>query len=121
MPVTEEVVLGVRERAARAIQAVFDALGFPPISEAEVEAAITAYDTDDMPDRDKVADMEAAHTLLYGPLTVVDVLQTLEEAGFQDVAANILEMHRQLLRTDPEASGVGRRAHCVQGWNGNDQ
>jgi propanediol dehydratase large subunit len=95
MPVTEEVVLGVRERAARAIQAVFDALGFPPISEAEVEAAITAYDSDDMPDRDKVADIEAAHTLLYGPLTVVDVIQTLEEAGFQDVAANILEMQRQ--------------------------
>ena len=95
MPVTEEAVLRVRERAARAIQAVFAALGFPSIAESEVEAAVTAYDSDDMPDRDKMADIEAAHTLLYGPLTVVDVIQILEEAGFQDVAANILEMQRQ--------------------------
>jgi hypothetical protein len=95
IPVTEELVLDTRERAARAIQAVFDALGFPPISEAEVEAAITAYDSDDMPDRDKVADIEAAQALLYGPLTVVDIIRTLEKAGFHDVAANILEMQRQ--------------------------
>lgn len=94
-PVSEEQVLYLRERAARAIQAVFDALGFPPISEAEVEAAIMAYDSDDMSDRDKVADMEAARRLLDGPLTAVDVIKILEEAGFCDVAANILEMQRQ--------------------------
>jgi propanediol dehydratase large subunit len=94
-PVSEEQVLHLRERAARAIQAVFDALGFPPISEAEVEAAITAYDSNDMPDRDKVADIEAARRLLDGPLTAVDVIKILEEAGFHDVAANILEMQRQ--------------------------
>jgi propanediol dehydratase large subunit len=94
-PVSEEQVLYLRERATRAIQAVFDALGFPPISEAEVEAAITAYDSNDMPDRDKVADIEAARRLLDGPLTAVDVIKILEEAGFHDVAANILEMQRQ--------------------------
>lgn len=94
-PVSEEQVLHLRERAARAIQAVFDALGFPPISEAEVEAAITAYDSNDMPDRDKVADIEAARRLLDGPLTAVDVIKILEEADFHDVAANILEMQRQ--------------------------
>jgi hypothetical protein len=74
---------------------VFDALGFPSISEAEVEAAIEAYDSDDMPDRDKVADIGAAHELLYGPLTVVEVIRALEEAGFHDVAGNVLEMQRQ--------------------------
>ena len=94
-PVSEEQVLRVRERAARAIRAVFDALGFPSISEAEVEAAIEAYDSDDMPDRDKVADIGAAHELLYGPLTVVEVIRALEEAGFHDVAGNVLEMQRQ--------------------------
>jgi propanediol dehydratase large subunit len=95
VPVREEEVLRVRERAARAIQAVFDAFGFPPISEAEIEAAITAYSSEDMPDRDKVADIEAAHKLLNGPLTAVEVIKVLEEAGFHDVAANILEMQRQ--------------------------
>ncbi|NIM55146.1 MAG: propanediol dehydratase, partial [Pseudomonas stutzeri] len=63
VPVREEEVLRVRERGARAIQAVFDAFGFPPITEAEIEAAITAYNSEDMPDRDKVADIEAAQKL----------------------------------------------------------
>jgi len=95
VPVREEEVLRVRERAARAIQAVFNAFGFPLISEAEIEAAITAYSSEDMPDRDRVADIEAAHKLLDGPLTAIEVIKALEEAGFHDVAANILEMQRQ--------------------------
>jgi len=95
VPVGEEQVLRARSRAARAIQAVFDAFDFPSISEAEVQAAITAYNSKDMPDRDRVADIGAAHALLDGPLTVVEVIKALEEAGFHDVAANILEMQRQ--------------------------
>ncbi len=94
-PVMEEDVLRVRERGARAIQAVFEALGFPPITEAEIEAAVTAYNSEDMPDRDKVADIQAAQRLLDGPLTAVEVVRALEESGFHDVAANVLEMQRQ--------------------------
>jgi len=48
-----------------------------------------------MPDRDKVADMEAATKLLHGPMTVVDVIAALARAGYTDIAANILEMQRQ--------------------------
>jgi len=99
-PVSEEQVLRVRERGARAIQAVFAALGFPPISEAEVQAAITAFSSEDMSDRDKVADIESAQALLHGPLTVLDVIATLEDNGFGDVAANILEMQRQRVQGD---------------------
>jgi propanediol dehydratase large subunit len=94
-PRSEEEVLQVRERAARAIQAVFDAFDFPPISEDEVEAAVGAHDSRDMPDRNRVADLKAAHTLLGGPLTVIDVIAALAEEGFPDVAANLLEMQRQ--------------------------
>ena len=94
-PRREDEVLRVRERAARAIQAVFEAFDFSPISEAEVEAAITAYSSQDLPDRDRVGDMKAAHMLLGGPLTVIDVIAALEEAGFSDVAANLLEVQRQ--------------------------
>ena len=56
---------------------------------------MTAYSSEDMPDRDKVADIEAAARLLHGPLTVVDVIAALEKAGFQDVAARVLELQRQ--------------------------
>jgi propanediol dehydratase large subunit len=94
-PVEEEEVLRIRERGARAVQAVFDAFDFAPISEQEVQAATRAYSSEDMPDRDKVADIKAAYMLINGPLTVVEIIRVLEEAGFHDTAANILEMQRQ--------------------------
>ena len=94
-PVREEEVSAIRRRAARAIQAVFDALDFATISEHEVEAAVGAYSSQDLPDRDRVEDIKAAQMLLHGPITVVDVIRTLETAGYHEVAANLLEMQRQ--------------------------
>jgi len=94
-PVTEERVLEARMRAARALQAVFRTLAFPPITDDEIAAATEAYGSEDMPDRDRVADIEAAQRLLQGPLTVVDVIAALDGGGFGEVAANILEMQRQ--------------------------
>jgi propanediol dehydratase large subunit len=94
-PISEEQALQIRKRAVRAIQAVFNALDFPPISEEEVQAAIYAYSSEDMPERNRVADIKAATNLLYGPITVVDVIDALHEAGYADIAANILEMQRQ--------------------------
>jgi propanediol dehydratase large subunit/glycerol dehydratase large subunit len=94
-PVPEAQVLRVRERAARAVQAVFDALDFGTISDSEVEHAVAAYSSEDMPDRDRIDDIKAATMLLGGPLTVIHVIQALHRAGYADVAANILEMQRQ--------------------------
>ncbi len=94
-PLAEESILRVRERAARAIQAVFDAFDFASISEVEVQAAITAFTSEDMPDRDKVADIKAAQMLLNGPITVLEVIKALAEAGYHDAASNLLEMQRQ--------------------------
>src|SRR5437867_3529313 len=49
-PVGEEELLRVRERAARAIQAVFEGLAFPPVTDEEVEAATFGYGSRDVPD-----------------------------------------------------------------------
>lgn len=95
VPVKETDVLRVRERAAKAIQAVFKAFGFNSITEAEVKAAVTAFSSEDMPDRNKIADLDGAQRLLEGPLTVLDVIQALEDAGFHDVAEPVLELQRQ--------------------------
>ncbi len=95
VPVDEARVLEVRERAVRALQAVFAALGVPPIDGDEIDAAVGAFDSDDMADRDRVADITAAQRLLDGETTVVDVIAALDRAGFRDVAASILEMQRQ--------------------------
>lgn len=94
-PVDEARVLAARERAARAMQAVFARLGFPPITEAEILAATGAYGSEDMPDRDRVADIDAAQSLLAGPMTALDVVRALDAAGYADVAANVLSMQRQ--------------------------
>ncbi|MCX7669732.1 MAG: propanediol dehydratase, partial [Anaerolineae bacterium] len=100
VPVTEEAVLAVRERAARAIQAVYAELGFPPIGDAEVAAATMAHSSDDMPDRDAVADLAAADRFLASDAGMLAVADALRRRGFADVAANILEMGRQRVAGD---------------------
>jgi len=100
LPATEEAVLAVRERAARAIQAVYAGLGLPPITDAEVAAAITAHSSDDMPDRDAVADLAAADRFLASDAGMLTVAEALRRAGFVDIAANILEMGRQRVAGD---------------------
>ncbi|MBN1247604.1 MAG: propanediol dehydratase, partial [Anaerolineae bacterium] len=94
-PIEDEEVLRVRERGARAIQAIFDAFDFAEISDAEVEAAVSAFSSEDMPDRDRIADISAAQMLLEGPITIVEVVRTLAQAGYTDLAENLLEMQRQ--------------------------
>lgn len=93
-PVTEDAVLAVRRKAGKALQAVFSELGFPPVSDEEVEAAATAYCSDDMPERNLVADIAAADAFLEGPLTALDIVTALDRLGFEDIAANILGMQR---------------------------
>ncbi len=65
-PLDEAEALAVRERAARAVQAVFDAFGFPPITDEEVQLATTCLDSRDLPDRDRAADVVAADRVLVG-------------------------------------------------------
>jgi len=94
-PVGEEQALVVRERAARAMQALYTELGLPPISDAEVVAATTAHDSRDLPDRDVAADLAAADAFMRGERTVLDVIAALDAAGYTDVAERLLEMSRQ--------------------------
>ena len=106
-PITEEDVLEVRERGARAVQAVFDAFDFAAISDVEVAAAVSAYSSEDMPDRDRIADIKAAQMLLDGPITIVQVIRTLAQAGYDDIAARLLEMQRQRVIGDYlQTSGI---------------
>ncbi len=99
-PVPEAEVLRVRERAARAVQAVFGELGLPEITDVEVEAATRAYDSSDLPDRDRAADVEAADALLDRRITGVDIALALDRRGFDDVAAAVFGMQRQRLAAD---------------------
>lgn len=89
-PVDEETVLEYRERAVKALQTVFEELGFPPISDDEVEAAIYADGSKDMPERSTAEDIKAAEELLEEGITGADVVKILAENGFEDIAENLL-------------------------------
>ncbi len=99
-PVTEDAVLAVRERAARAVQAVYRELGFPLISAAEVDAAVVAHSSEDVPDRDLAGDLAAADDFLAGPRTVLDVIRALARSGFEDIAGRLLAMQRERVSGD---------------------
>ncbi len=99
-PVGEDEVLRVRERAARAVQAVYAELGLPPVTEAEVEAATYCYDSHDMPDRDRAADVEAADELLARKVSALDVALALDRSGFAEEAEAVVGMLRQRIAAD---------------------
>lgn len=99
-PITEEEALVIREKAARAIQAVYAALDFPPISDEEVETAVLAHSSQEMPERDLVADLAAADDFLASANNILDIIKALKQSGFADTAGNILEMSRQRVAGD---------------------
>ncbi|MFO7152331.1 MAG: propanediol/glycerol family dehydratase large subunit [Bacillota bacterium] len=99
-PVTEDEVIAVRNKAARALQAVFKKLGLPPITDEEVEAATYAHGSKDMPERDVNEDLKAATELMNRGITGLDVVKALVESGFRDVAENIFNMLKQRIAGD---------------------
>ncbi|ENT7083288.1 propanediol/glycerol family dehydratase large subunit [Listeria monocytogenes] len=99
-PVTEEEVVAVRNKAARVIQAVFDKLGLPEVTDAEVEAATYARGSKDMPERNMVEDIKAAAELMDRGVTGLDVVKALSAGGFDDVAESVLNMLKQRVSGD---------------------
>ncbi len=99
-PVLEEEVIAVRNKAARALQAVFKELGLPPITDEEVEAATYAHGSRDMPPRDVGQDLKAATEMMERGITGLDVVKALAKHGFTDVANNVLNMLKQRVAGD---------------------
>ena len=94
-PVQEETIIKARNKAAKALQAVFEDLGLPKITDEEVEAATYANTHDDMPKRDMVADMKAAQDMMDRGITAVDIIKALYNHGFKDVAEAVLNLQKQ--------------------------
>ncbi|MDK2856162.1 MAG: glycerol dehydratase large subunit [Bacillota bacterium] len=99
-PVREEDVVKVRNKAARALQAVFRGLELPPITDEEVEAATYAHGSADMPKRNVVEDLKAAEEMMKRGVTGLDIVKALAAGGFEDVAQNVLGMLRQRVSGD---------------------
>ncbi len=99
-PVSEEEVVIVRNKAARAIQTVFKALGLPEVTNEEVEAATYADGSKDMPERNMVEDIKAAEEMMKRGITGVDIVKALYKNGFEDIAERILNILKQRVSGD---------------------
>ena len=99
-PVTEDQVVAVRNKAARTLQALFEGLGLPPITDEEVVAATYAHGSKDMPERNVVEDLKAAAELLSRGTTGLDLVKVLAKAGIEDIATSVLNLLKQRVAGD---------------------
>jgi len=99
-PVAEADAIAIRNKAARALQVVFDELGLPKITDEEVDAATYAHGSKDMPARDKAQDTKAAQEMLTRGVTGLDVAKALTKRGFPEIASNILGILKQRVSGD---------------------
>lgn len=118
-PVTEAEVIRVRNKAARAVQAVFRQLDLSPVTDEQVEAVTYAHGSKDTPARDVTADLMAAEEVLKRGITGVDVVKALAETGFEDVAESVLSMLKQRVVGDymQTSAILDREFHVLSGVN----
>ncbi|ALE78061.1 propanediol dehydratase [Pseudonocardia sp. AL041005-10] len=98
--VREPEILAVREKAARAMQAVFAELDLPRITDEEIEAATYANSSADYPLREVLEDLKGAQSVMDRGITGLDLVKILERTGFHDVAENLLQVLRQRVSGD---------------------
>jgi len=91
-PVREDDVIALRNKAVRALQAVFKELGLPPITDEEIEAATYAHGSKDMPDRNVPEDLKAIDQMMQRGTTGLDIVRALSKHGFADIAQSVLNM-----------------------------
>ena len=99
-PVREEDVVAVRNKAARALQAVFAGMGLPAITDDEVTAATYAHGSKDMPERNIVEDLKAAQEIIEHNRTGLEVVKALAQGGFADVAQDMLNIQKAKISGD---------------------
>lgn len=100
-PVTEEEAVSVRMKAARAMQALFDRLGFEPVTEEQVEQCVYAHGSNDITAKRKIdEDLRSAKRIQEGEINGLDLVKALAARGHEDVARSILEMLKQRISGD---------------------
>lgn len=99
-PVTEEDVIKIRNKASKALQALFKELGLPNITDEEVSAATYAHGSKDMPDRNVVEDLKAIEEMMANNVTGIDIVKALNNAGYEDVANSVFNMLKQRVAAD---------------------
>lgn len=98
--VPEPDIIAVRQRAGEALQAVFEYLDLPPITDEEITTAVYANGSNDLIARDVLEDLKGAQSVMDRGITGLDLIKALESTGFGDLAANLLAVLRQRVSGD---------------------
>ncbi len=99
-PVTEERLREVRERAARAAQAVYRKLGLAEFGDEHVEEVVVAEGSKDITPPDSQAVLRAADAIIEKDIGILDVVRALHATGFEEEAARVLAMGRARVAGD---------------------
>ncbi|MEF2093753.1 propanediol/glycerol family dehydratase large subunit [Bacillus sp. CFBP9009] len=99
-PVDEESLLKTRYQAAKALQVIFEELGFPMITDEEIEAATYANSSVDMPLRNVVEDLKAAERILREGISGFDIALILAKRGYRQTAERIFNMLKHRVAGD---------------------
>jgi len=99
-PVKEAEVIMIRNKAARALQAVFQELGLPPITDEEVDAVTYAHGSKDVPDRNVPEDLRAVEDFMKRGGNGVDVVRALVKHGYRDIGEAVLGVLKQKISGD---------------------
>lgn len=100
-PVSEEDVIAVRTKAAKCMQVVFKALGFPEITDEEVMQNVLANGSKDVTHKRNInEDLKAAKRIQDGDVSGLDIVKALANSEYTDVAQSILEMLKQRISGD---------------------
>jgi len=93
-PVDEARMREVRERAAKAVQAVYRELGLADFGDERVEEIVLAEGSRDLSPLDPTVVLQAADAIQDRELGILDVVGALERTGFRDEAERVLAMGR---------------------------
>ncbi len=99
-PVTEARLREVRERAAKAVQAVYRELGLADLTDERVAEVVLAEGSRDLSPLDPTIVLEAADAIQERELGILDVVRALEHAGFREEAERVLAMGRARVAGD---------------------
>ncbi len=79
---------------------MFRYLDLPPISDAEIDAAVYANGSRELLPRDVLEDLKGAQQVMDRNITGLDLVKALESTGFSDMAENLLVILRQRISGD---------------------
>ena len=115
---SEEEVVEVRSKAARAIQVLCEALDFPRYTDEQIEKVIYAHSSDDI-DRDLNDNIRMSQEILKRNLTIVDVIRAFAKAGETEIAESLLNLVKQRIVGDYlQTAGIfDRNLTCTSAVN----